>query len=70
MSVKAYKMTVYVVDVNNQFNGDTDEVMYAVEYGDADCLTITDIQVADIGEWEDNHPLNYGSKSPWDRYFK
>jgi len=66
---KAYKMTVYVIDLNYDF-GSKDAVKQAVKNCDADFTTITDIQEVEIGEWDDEHPLNYGVRSPWGDYFK
>lgn len=66
MGVKAYKATVYILDLNDTLG---DDIETALEYGDAEFLTVTEVIEADIGEWDDDHPLNYGKNSPWDKYF-
>ena len=70
---KLFKITTYIVDYNDEFV--TDEKL-------DDCLTYctqndlnlqhTQIQSADLGEWYDEHPLNYVNcpKAEFEKYFK
>ena len=70
---KIFKVTTYIVDYNDEFT--TDERL-------DDCLTYctqndlnlqhTQIQSADLGEWYDEHPLNYVNcpKAEFEKYFK
>ena len=70
MGVKAYKATVYILDLNNNLGeGSPENIETTLEYGDAEFITVTEVIEADIGEWDDKHPLNYGRKSPWDKFF-
>lgn len=59
--MKAYKITVVVVD-HERMGGDAiaDEVARS-KYIHADVI---DVKEADIGEWSDDHPLNRRDKIP------
>ena len=65
----AYKIEMIIVD----FNGyGPEEVKLNVEQMRFYNPDILDIQEADIGEWDDNHPLNYKGTSKEEKleYFK
>ena len=70
---KLFKVTTYVVDPVGEF--DTDErledcLLYCTQ--NDMCLEHTQVQSADIGEWYDEHPLNYLDcpKAEYEKYFK
>lgn len=56
--MKAYKVTVFIIDFD-EVGDDIPVEMENVRYPNH-CLhpEIIDMQVADIGEWDDDHPLN------------
>lgn len=66
---KIYKISGYIVDVNNEWN--ENELRWMLENND---VTIKHFKanVADIGEWHDDHPLNYykSDVSECEKYFK
>ena len=72
---KAYKVTVLVLDIDNAFDAETSgernvKVINAVNAG-LNCLfaTAESVEEADIGEWRDEHPLNYRG-ADWHKYFE
>lgn len=68
---KLFKIQAYIVDPNGEF--DTDELATIMEYGPYDIhLRHIEIDEADLGEWEDNHPLNYINcpEAEFEEYFK
>ena len=70
---KLFKVTAYIVDYNDEFR--TEEDMAAnLSYCTQRDLHLDHIQVksADIGEWYDEHPLNYINcpKAEYEKYFK
>jgi hypothetical protein len=66
---KVYKFSGYVVDVNEEYS--ESELKYVLEGND---LTIRHFKVdsADLGEWYDEHPLNYCkcNIAEFEKYFK
>ena len=69
---KIYKITTYLVDGSDEFNDASleDCLIYCTQ-NDLN-LEHTKIQSADIGEWHDDHPLNYYNcpKEEFEKYFK
>lgn len=53
--MKAYLMTVVVVDYENMGQN---AVKYHMEHPDYINPTVVSVREADIGEWSDDHPLN------------
>ena len=70
---KVFKISAYVVDMNGEFTTD-DRLEDCLIYCTQNDLNLrhTNIQSADIGEWDDDHPLNYRSCSieEFEKYFK
>lgn len=71
---KVFKISAYVVDYTGKF-GDNQKVADYLEYitqNDDIILSFPKIESADIGKWDDDHPLNYCScpKSEYEKYFK
>lgn len=70
---KLFKITTYIVDYNDEFSTD-DRLEDCLIYCTQNDLTLnhTHIISADIGEWYDEHPLNYIDcpKSEYEKYFK
>lgn len=66
---KIYKISGYIVDVNDEWN--EDELRWLLENNDV-TIKHFNANVADIGEWHDNHPLNYYKcdVSECEKYFK
>lgn len=66
---KIYKISGYVIDVNDEWN--ENELRWLLERYD---VTIKHFKAdeADIGEWHDDHPLNYYKSdiSECEKYFK
>lgn len=66
---KIYKFSGYIVDVNEEYN--ENELKYILEGND---LTIRHFKYdsADIGEWQDDNPLNYYKcdVSEFEKYFE
>ena len=70
---KLFKITTYLVDCNDEFVTDDrleDCIIYCTQ-NDLD-LRHTKIESADIGEWDDDHPLNYMDcpETEYEKYFK
>lgn len=69
---KLFKITTYIVDANDEFDADSMEdcLIYCTQNDLS--LQHTKVQSADIGEWEDDHPLNYIDcpKAEFEKYFK
>ena len=57
---KLFKITTYVVDAADEFATD-DRLEDCIIYCTQNDLSLrhTSIESADIGEWDDDHPLNY-----------
>jgi hypothetical protein len=57
--MKVYKLEVVVIDHDNIGGEDIKDVLENTRYPNR-CISpeITDIKEVDIGEWDDNHPLN------------
>lgn len=51
-----HKVTMYVVDVDDTFN--KNELEYLFDRTDW-FMRYDEVESADVGEWEDDHPLNY-----------
>jgi hypothetical protein len=69
--VRAYKLTVYVID----FDGVGEHIPEVIEnqkYPNH-CISpsVAKVESADIGTWHDEHPLNHGDTAPeeWQRLF-
>lgn len=70
---KLFKITTYVVDSNDEFATD-DRLEDCLVYCTQNDLRLrhTGIESTDIGEWDDDHPLNYYNcpKAEFEKYFK
>lgn len=70
---KLFKITTYVVDYNDEFRT-PDRLEDCITYCTQNDLELryTKIQSADVGEWYDEHPLNYCScpKAEFEKHFK
>ena len=70
---KLFKLTAYVVDYNDEFR-DASDLEDCIVYDTQRHITLehTNIQSADLGEWDDDHPLNYIDcpKTEFEKYFK
>ena len=70
---KLFKISAYIVDMNDEFSTE-DRIEDCLIYCTQNDLNLEHIKIdsADIGEWEDNHPLNYVDcpKSEFEKYFK
>ena len=69
---KLFKISAYVVDYNDDFDKSNieDYLIYATQrYFD---LKYVQVAEADIGEFYDEHPLNYTNcpKAEFEKYFK
>lgn len=69
---KLFKVTTYIVDYNDEFDASNVEeyLIYATQRWFN--LRHTQIADADLGEWDDDHPLNYINcpKAEFEKYFK
>ena len=65
---KIYKISGYIIDINEEYGND---LQWMLERYD---VSIKHFQAksADIGEWHDDHPLNYYNVdiSECEKYFK
>ena len=70
---KLFKITTYVVDPVDEFYTD-DRLEDCIIYCTQNDLSLqhTQVQSADIREWDDDHPLNYVDcpKAEFEKYFK
>ena len=70
---KLFKITTYVVDPVDEFTTD-DRLEDCIIYCTQNDLNLrhTGIESVDIGEWDDDHPLNYIDcpKAEFEKYFK
>lgn len=70
---KLFKISAYIVDMNDEFSTE-DRIEDCLIYCTQNDLDLRHIKVdsADIGKWEDNHPLNYIDcpKAEFEKYFK
>ena len=70
---KLFKITTYVVDPADEFTTD-DRLEDCIVYCTQNDLNLrhTNIESVDIGEWDDDHPLNYWKcpKAEFEKYFK
>ena len=69
---KLFKVTTYIVDYNDEFDSSNVEeyLIYATQrHFDLRHTKISDV---DLGEWYDEHPLNYINcpKAEFEKYFK
>lgn len=69
---KLFKISAYIVDYNDDFDKSNVEeyLVYATQrHFD---LQHTQVAEADLGEWYDEHPLNYIDcpKAEFEKYFK
>lgn len=69
---KIYKIQAYLVDGSGEF--DTSSLKDCIIYCTQNDLNLEHIKIesADIGEWHDDHPLNYFDcpKAEFKKYFK
>ncbi len=69
---KLFKISAYVVDGNGEF-GTEDRLEDCLTYCTQNDLSLNHLKInsADIGEWDDNHPLNYVNCDikTYDKYF-
>jgi hypothetical protein len=70
--MKAYKVTLLIVD-HDEVGDRIKEHIENVRYPNH-CLrpTVMEVQEADIGEWDDDHPLNHYNtmEEEFDKLFK
>ena len=71
---KIFKISAYIVDYCDEFD-DNQSVANYLEYitqNDDIIFAHPQIESADVGEWHDDHPLNWRScpKSEYEKYFK
>lgn len=70
---KLFKVTTYVTDYNDEFQT-ADRLEDCLIYCTQRDLNLEHmrIETADIGEWDDDHPLNYIDcpKAEFEKYFK
>ena len=70
---KLFKVTTYIVDCNDEFATD-DRLKDCITYCTQNDLYLkyTQVQSVDLGEWYDEHPLNYTNcpKAKFEKYFK
>ena len=68
---KLFKIQTYLLDYNNDFRGSSLQYYLnsAIRYG---LLEHTHITEVDIGEWDDDHPLNIVDcpEAEYEKYFK
>lgn len=69
MDSKIYKFSGYIVDANGDYSDD--DIRWLLERYDFSVKHFK-IECADIGEWNDEHPLNYRNSniSECEKYFK
>lgn len=70
MESKIYKISAYLVDVNGDYG--EDYISWLLQsYSDLTAKHLK-IESADIGEWDDDHPLNYRNSDilECEKYFK
>lgn len=70
---KLFKVTTYIVDANDEFEDAAGlEACLVYDTQNHFWLNHTHIDEADIGEWEDEHPLNYIDcpEAEFTKYFK
>lgn len=71
--MKAHKVTLLVLSVNDELSAE--EIKSEIENNryPNDCISVEvhDIESAEIGEWDDDHPLNQtdASNAEWERLF-
>jgi len=68
---KLFKIQAYIVDPNGEF--DTNELADIMEYGPYDIhLRHININEANLGEWDDDLPVNYIDcpEAEFEKYFK
>lgn len=69
---KLFKITTYIVDPIDEFDNASleDCIIYCIQNDLS--LRHTKVESADIGEWDDDHPLNYIDcpKAEFEKYFK
>lgn len=58
--MKAHIITVVVLDLNE---AGKESIFYDLTASGPDFSSILDSETYDIGDWSDDHPLNYRSKS-------
>ena len=69
MESKIYKISGYIVDINDEYG--EDYIRWLLEsYSDLTAKHLK-IESANIGEWDDDHPLNYRNSdiSECEKYF-
>lgn len=64
--MKAYKIELLVIDHEN-IGVCKETFKYNFEYYSSRVMSV---QGEDIGEWHDNHPLNYGDEKYYQNLFK
>jgi hypothetical protein len=71
MMAKLFKIQAYIVDYNGDFDAENleDYIMWRLDDVSVDHIHLTS---ADIGEWHDDHPLNYLDcpEAEYEKYFK
>ena len=71
---KVFKISTYVVDYNDEFNNNESFMNYLEYITQHDGIFFSHSQIAsaDIGEWHDDHPLNWRCcpKEEYEKYFK
>jgi hypothetical protein len=58
--MKAYKFEIVGFDPNGDY--DLGDMIYELEDQEYGTYSIISVQSTEIGEWDDDHPLNNGNK--------
>jgi hypothetical protein len=71
---KLFKISAYIIDANDEFCTDGDGIADCITYCTQNDFNLDHlkIQSADLGEWYDEHPLNYIDcpEAEFEKYFK
>jgi hypothetical protein len=70
--MKAYKVELLIIDIDEVGEADIEYLLKSARYPNR-CINpiVMDIKGKDIGEWDDNHPLNIHKtmKTEYDKLF-
>jgi hypothetical protein len=69
---KLYKLTVYLTDIDDSFSEQNLEDYIYWRFRDDLFVDHVQLKSANIGEWDDDHPLNHIDcpKEEFEKYFK
>lgn len=62
--MKVHKVTLYIVDFDQVGADDVKTLIENARYPNP-CISplVLDVKTAEIGEWDDSHPLNHSDKA-------